>query len=304
MTDIWSREYWTRKGDVDLFLFRKRVGAPKAGDDPLPVLFLVHGSSFCGPSGFDLQVPGKPGYSLMEHFAGLGFDVWTLDHEGYGHSSRTAGNSDIASGAEDLRAGVDVVEGETGLASYAFYGSSSGALRAALFAERHPGYVERLILDAFVWTGEGSPTLIKRAESLESFRNNNTRPVDRAFFHSIFTRDKPGTSEDGVADALADAELRYGDTMPTGTYLDMCAHLPVNDPHRIECPVLVVRGEHDGIATEEDLSAFFEALPNRDKQFVIIPGQAHVSYLGVNRARFRHVVHAFLTTPARVDGEH
>lgn len=304
MTDIWSREYWTRKGDVDLFLFRKRVGAPKAGDDPLPVLFLVHGSSFCGPSGFDLQVPGKPGYSLMEHFAGLGFDVWTLDHEGYGRSSRTAGNSDIASGAEDLRAGVDVVEGETGLASYAFYGSSSGALRAALFAERHPGYVERLILDAFVWTGEGSPTLIKRAESLESFRNNNTRPVDRAFFHSIFTRDKPGTSEDGVADALADAELRYGDTMPTGTYLDMCAHLPVNDPHRIECPVLVVRGEHDGIATEEDLSAFFEALPNRDKQFVIIPGQAHVSYLGVNRARFRHVVHAFLTTPARVDGEH
>lgn len=304
MTDIWSREYWTRKGDVDLFLFRKRVGAPKAGDDPLPVLFLVHGSSFCGPSGFDLQVPGKPGYSLMEHFAGLGFDVWTLDHEGYGHSSRTAGNSDIASGAEDLRAGVDVVEGETGLASYAFYGSSSGALRAALFAERHPGYVERLILDAFVWTGEGSPTLIKRAESLESFRNNNTRPVDRAFFHSIFTRDKPGTSEDGVADALADAELRYGDTMPTGTYLDMCAHLPVNDPHRIECPVLVVRGEHDGIATEEDLSAFFEALPNRDKQFVIIPGQAHVSYLGVNRARFRHVVHAFLTLPARVDGEH
>lgn len=304
MTEIWSREYWTRKGDVDLFLFRKRVGAPKAGDDPLPVLFLVHGSSFCGPSGFDLQVPGKPGYSLMEHFAGLGFDVWTLDHEGYGHSSRTAGNSDIASGAEDLRAGVDVVEGETGLASYAFYGSSSGALRAALFAERHPGYVERLILDAFVWTGEGSPTLIKRAESLESFRNNNTRPVDRAFFHSIFTRDKPGTSEDGVADALADAELRYGDTMPTGTYLDMCAHLPVNDPHRIECPVLVVRGEHDGIATEEDLSAFFEALPNRDKQFVIIPGQAHVSYLGVNRARFRHVVHAFLTTPARVDGEH
>ena len=304
MTEIWSREYWTRKGDVDLFLFRKRVGAPKAGDDPLPVLFLVHGSSFCGPSGFDLQVPGKPGYSLMEHFAGLGFDVWTLDHEGYGRSSRTAGNSDIASGAEDLRAGVDVVEGETGLGRYAFYGSSSGALRAALFAERHPGYVERLILDAFVWTGEGSPTLIKRAESLESFRNNNTRPVDRAFFHSIFTRDKPGTSEDGVADALADAELRYGDTMPTGTYLDMCAHLPVNDPHRIECPVLVVRGEHDGIATEEDLSAFFEALPNRDKQFVIIPGQAHVSYLGVNRARFRHVVHAFLTTPARVDGEH
>ncbi len=301
MTDIWSGEYQAKKGDVDLFMFRKRVGAPKAGEDPLPVLFLVHGSSFCGRSGFDLEVPGKPGYSLMEHFAGRGFDVWTLDHEGYGRSSRTAGNSDIASGAEDLRSGVEVVERETGLSRYAFYGSSSGALRAALFAERHPGYVERLILDALVWTGKDAPTLVKRAESLAYFRNNNTRPVDRAFFHSIFTRDKPGTSEDGVADALADAELALCDQVPTGTYLDMCAHLPVCDPAKIRCPVLIVRGEHDGIATEEDLLAYYRVLPNLDKQFVIIPGQAHVSYLGLNRARFRHVVHQFLTLPERVD---
>jgi pimeloyl-ACP methyl ester carboxylesterase len=302
MTDMWSAEYRAKKGDVELFMFRKRVGEPKAGEDPLPVLFLVHGSSFSGPSCFDLDVPGKPGYSLMEHFARLGFDVWTLDHEGYGRSSRTTGNSDIASGADDLRAGVEVVERETGLTGYAFYGASSGALRAALFAERHPEYVERLILDAFVWTGKDSPTLFKRAENLESFRASNSRPVDRAFFHSIFTRDRPGTSEDGVADALADVELQYGDTMPTGTYLDMCAHLPINDPHRIKCPVLIVRGEHDGIATEEDLFAFYRELPSRDKQFVIIPGQAHVSHLGINRDRFRHVVHRFLILPERVDG--
>ncbi len=303
MSEFWSGEYRAKKGDVALYMFRKRKTAPAAGADPLPVFLLLHGSSFSGPSGFDLHVPGKPGYSLMEHFAGLGFDVWTLDHEGYGRSDGAGGNSDIASGADDLRAGMDVVQQETGQTSYAFYGSSSGALRAALFAEKHPQFVDRLILDAFVWTGKDAPTLIKRAENLDYFRTNDSRPVDRDFFHSIFTRDKPGTSEDGVADALADAELRYGDTMPTGTYLDMCAHLPVNDPHRIECPVLVVRGEHDGIATEEDLFAFFKALPNRDKQFVIIPGQAHVSYLGMNRARFRHVVHEFLTMPARVDGQ-
>ena len=130
-----------------------------------------------------------PGYSLMEHFAGLGFDVWTLDHEGYGRSDDAGGNSDIASGADDLRAGMDVVEHETGQTSYAFYGSSSGALRAALFAEKHPQYVERLILDAFVWTGKDAPTLIKRAENLDYFRTNDSRPVDRDFFHSIFTSD-------------------------------------------------------------------------------------------------------------------
>ena len=145
------------------------------------------------------------------------------------------------------------------------------------------------------------PTLIKRSENLEFFRTHNTRPVDRTFFDSIFTRDKPGTSEEGVSDALADADLKHGDSVPTGTYLDMCANLPVCDPTKIQCPVLIVRGEHDGIATEQDLLAYYEALPNKDKQFTIIPGMAHVSYLGLNRTRFWHVVDSFLTIPDRVD---
>src|SRR5262245_35652420 len=42
---IWSAEYWAKKGDVALNLWRKRASAPRAGEPPLPVLFLVHGSS-------------------------------------------------------------------------------------------------------------------------------------------------------------------------------------------------------------------------------------------------------------------
>ncbi len=43
--EIWSSEYWAKKGDVPLWMFRKRVGAPKAGEPSRPVLFFVHGSS-------------------------------------------------------------------------------------------------------------------------------------------------------------------------------------------------------------------------------------------------------------------
>jgi len=89
MTDIWSGEYWAHKGDVQLFMYRKRVGAPVAGEETKPVLFLVHGSSFSGPSAFDLQVPGRDDYSLMDHFAEVGFDVWTIGHEGCGRSGRS-----------------------------------------------------------------------------------------------------------------------------------------------------------------------------------------------------------------------
>jgi pimeloyl-ACP methyl ester carboxylesterase len=128
------------------------------------------------------------------------------------------------------------------------------------------------------------------------------RPVDREFFRSIFTRDKPGTSEDGIADALADAELPICSEVPTGTYYDMCANLPVCDPEKIRCLVLIVRGEHDGIATEADLLAYYDKLACADKQFVVIPGQAHVSFLGRDRARFLHVVRNFLAMPERRDG--
>ena len=300
MSNIQSFEYWTRKGDVKLYLYRKRR-EPDSDKEPLPVLFLVHGSSFCGRSGFDMQPPGRDDYSLMDEFANRGFDVWTMDHEGYGRSSRTDGNSNIAEGVEDLKAGTAVVEKETDLRRFAFYGQSSGALRAAAFAAACPERASHLVLDAFVWTGEGAPTLIKRREKLDEWRSSNVRKIDVAFFHSIFNRDKPGLSEAFVPDLLAESELAYGDTVPTGTYLDMCAHLPLVDPEEIDCPVQIIRGEHDGIATEEDLLGFFKALPNKDKQFIILPGQAHVAPLGVNRRRFWHVMDSFLTMPVRVD---
>jgi len=119
---------------------------------------------------------------------------------------------------------------------------------------------------------------------------------------SIFTRDKPGTSDAAIAEVLADKELPFGDTVPTGTYLDMTANLPVVDPLKVKAPVLLIRGEYDGIATNQDLLNFFAKLPNGDRQFVILPGMAHSLVLGLNHEEFAHTMRAFLEMPARVDG--
>jgi alpha-beta hydrolase superfamily lysophospholipase len=111
---------------------------------------------------------------------------------------------------------------------------------------------------------------------------------------SIFTRDKPGTADPAVGEALANAELPLGDSVPTGTYLDMSANLPVVDPLKVHAPVLLVRGEYDGIATEQDLINFFTKLPNRDRQLVVLPGMAHSVVLGLNRDQLWHVMKGFL----------
>jgi pimeloyl-ACP methyl ester carboxylesterase len=297
--EIWSSEYWAKKNDVPLWMFRKRVGAPKAGEPPRPVLFLVHGSSLDSRC-FDLTAPGHGEYSMMDAFARHGFDVWTMDHENYGKSGRTSGNSDIASGAEDLKVAADVVVRETGHQKFHVFGESSGALRAGVFAMAQPQRVDRLVLAAFTYKGEGSPTLTKRAEQLEFYRTHNMRKRDREMILSIFTRDKPGTTDPAIGAALAEVELKFGDQVPTGTYLDMTANLPVVDPKKVLSPVLVLRGEYDGIATVADLEDFYNQLPNGDRQFVILPGTAHSLLFAINRQLFWHVVHSFLTMPAPV----
>ncbi len=296
-SEIWSSEYWAKKGDVPLWMYRKRLGAPKPGEPSRPVIFFVHGSSVSSRV-FDLNVPGHGEYSVMNEFARYGFDCWTMDHENYGKSGRTSGNADIASGVEDLKAAAEVVTRETGRSKFHFLGESSGALRAGAYAMAQPERADRLVFAAFTYKGEGSPTLTKRAEQLAYYRSHNMRKRDRDMIRSIATRDKPGTSEAAAVEALADAEMQFGDQVPTGTYLDMTANLPVVKPDRVLSPVLLVRGEYDGIATVADLEEFFNLLPNGDRQFVILPGTAHSVTLATNRQLFWHVTRAFLTMPA------
>jgi pimeloyl-ACP methyl ester carboxylesterase len=268
---IRGEEHWTDNGpDVRLFLWNKCTGDPAK---TVGTILFVHGSSMASQPTFDLQVPGRSDSSAMDWFARRGYDTWCVDMEGYGRSTKTRNNNaSISQGADDCFAAATYIQSLRGKRPLLVYGISSGALRAALFAERHPDMVGRLALDAMVWTGEGSPTLADRRKRLPEYRSKNRRPIDRAFVHSIFTRDHPGTADDAVVNAFADAILKLDDSVPTGTYVDMCANLPVCDPTKIKAATLIMRGEHDGIASFADLVKFFEKLPNPDKQFAVMPG--------------------------------
>ncbi len=294
-----GREHWIEKeGGVRLFCWQKerRGDAAHAG-----TILFVHGSSMASQPTFDLSVPGRPDSSAMDWFATRGFDVWTMDNEGYGRSSKHRPiNCDIDNGAADLAAGSEYILSRSRDPKLLVYGISSGALKAALFAQNHPERVARLALDAFVWTGEGSPTLIERAKRLPEFRKMLRRPIDRAFVFSIFNRDHPGTADDATIDAFADAILTLDDSMPTGTYVDMTSRLPLVDPAKLDMPVIVMRGEYDGIASEADLLAFFARLPNMDKQFAFMRGISHASFQQKNYRLVYHLLHAFFTEPAIV----
>src|SRR5438105_7705947 len=298
-TAIRSEEHWTDKGsDVRLFLWEKYAGDPSG---PAGRILFVHGSSMASQPTFDLHVPGRTDSSAMDWFAARGFDCWCVDMEGYGRSTKDRdNNAPIAQGAEDCFAAATYIQKLRGKRPLLVYGISSGALRAALFAERHPEMVGRLALDAMVWTGEGSPTLAERSKRLPEFRAKNRRPIDRKFVRSIFERDHPGTADDAVIEAFADAILALDDSVPTGTYVDMCANLPVCDPEKIKAATLIMRGEYDGIASMDDLLKFFSRLPNPDKTFAVMPGIAHASFHRKNYMICYRILESFFSQPAPI----
>jgi pimeloyl-ACP methyl ester carboxylesterase len=288
-------EHWTHKGDIRLFLWNKPANSqvPKVG-----TILFVHGSSMASQPTFDLSVPGRPHSSVMDWFAERGFDTWCMDNEGYGRSDKSRPiNFDIANGAEDLAAGSEYILKTTGAQKLMVYGISSGALKAALFAQHHPERIAKLALDAFVWTGEGSPTLADRKKKLPEFLAKNTRPIDHAFVHSIFNRDHGACADEATKDAFADAILTLDSAMPTGTYVDMCSKLPLIDPAKVTSPTLIMRGEYDGIASLDDLLNFYKLLPSRSKQFSIMEGISHASFQQKNYLMVYQILHSFFSQP-------
>jgi pimeloyl-ACP methyl ester carboxylesterase len=297
-TTVQSQDHWSENDGTRLFLREKYMGDPA---DCKGIILFVHGSSMASTPTFDLQVEGRPNSSAMEYFARLGYNTWCVDMEGYGRSTKDrSNNSDIATGARNCAQAAEYIASVRGNTPLHLYGISSGALRAALFAQNHPNRVGRLALDAFVYTGKGSPTLADRTKKLPQFKASVTRPIDRKFVHGIFERDHPGTADPRVVDRFADEILALDSEMPNGTYVDMCQNLPVVDPAKILAPTIVMRGEYDGIASLEDLLDFYVKLPNTDKQFAIMPGIAHASFQQKNYMMVYHILRSFLEQPEPV----
>lgn len=296
MAGVTGREHWTEIRAQNLFLWEK----PSVTGESRGTILFVHGSSMASQPTFDLRVDAVPEASVMDWFSARGFHTWCFDCRGYGRSDKPDEQlATIAEGAEDAAAASAYIM-ERGSGPVHVYGISSGALRAALFAQNHPDRVARLALDAMVWTGEGSPTLERRRKRLEQWRGSTRRPIDRDFLLSIFNRDHPGTVDERFVDPFVEQVLALDDSVPNGTYIDMCADLPVVDPERITSPTLIMRGEYDGIAGLDDLLAFFRRLPNADREFSMIPGIAHATFTQKNFLMAYHILHSFLTRPQPV----
>jgi len=242
------------------------------------VVLLAHGAGTPGRIPFDLQVPDKPGvtYSLMDYLAGQGFDVFTVEYQNYGHSEQHPCGLCVTTqvAANDVGAVVDYIRKLRGVDKVHLLGWSWGTNVTGLFTMQHPEKVKRLVLYAPpVWTeprGQ-APTAEFRAVTPDNARG-------------MF---EPDASEAVVVDAWVKEVAQWGAKAPNGVMLDLNTKMPLTDPKKIPAPTMIIIGDLDRLTpiNQPNLPVFFAALPNTDKQLVIVPGAGHA--LVVQKPRMR-----------------
>ena len=285
-------EHWVEQSGIRLYVWEKYVESPANKK----VIVLAHGSATAGKESFDLQVTGKPSYSLMDFLAREGFDVFALDTRGFGRSTHPAGHITTREASEDLGAVVDHILKLRGVEKVYLLGWSWGTQYAGMFMMSQPQKVERYI--SYAQMHLDSPDLARRRPRVEAFRKDPYISIPEAGWKPRFTSMTPAEVNDPeVVDAYARAAAQIELKSATGPQLDMVTIMPMINPRLMPVPTLIIHGQYDDVADLEGLLPFFRQLPNPYKRYIVIPDAGHMMHLQKGHRLFQHEVAAFFKGP-------
>ena len=291
---IIGREHWLEHGELKLYLWEKYQG-DTCGK---PVVVLAHGSATAGRESFDLQVPGKPSYSLMDYLAKEGFDVFAPDIRGFGRSTKPDGHMNSGEACADLDAVVNYIIALRGVKKVHLLVWSWGSQYGGMFVMAHPEKVARYI--SYAQMHVDSPDLVKRRPKIDMFRNTPYVTISKQGWKPRFFSMTPESVNDGeVIEAYAAAAAEIELKTPTGPQLDMVRIMPMVNARFFTVPTMVIHGEYDDVADLAGLFPFFAQLPNPDKRYVIVPDAGHMMHLQEGHRRFQYEVRCFLQAESR-----
>jgi len=287
---VTGAEHWVDNGKIRLYVWEKYAGSPAAK----PVVILCHGSATAGKESFDLEVPGKPDYSLMNVLAQSGFDVFAPDVTGFGRSTHPEGHMTTMEASQDLNAVVDYVLKLRGVKKVNLLGWSWGTQYGGMFVMAHPEKVEKYITYAQMHVN--SPDIAKRRPRVDVFRKNAYISIPEAGWKPRFYSMTPAEANDtAVVDAYAKAAVQVETKSPTGPQLDMVTIMPMINPRLMPVPTMIIHGQYDDVADLEGLLPFFRGLPNPAKQYVVVPDAGHMMHLQKGHRAFQHHVIGFFS---------
>jgi len=289
---VQKREAYVMRDGLRIYLWEKyREDQEQSFSRTGKVALLVHGGTRSGRSIYDLQIRD---YSLMDFLAQNGYDVWAIDIHGYGHSDKTAKDwIDSHSAAADIAAAVEYITKLRGVAKINLLGCSAGTQRTGVFVMEHPDKVAKWVFHAGFWKG----TAEFREFNRKRIENGGQplpryRPTTEADFRSDFVE---GQFEEDVVEESVKVGLKMDPQRPN-IFVEY-KNLPILDPARITVPTMIIHGEKDFAAKEEDLLPFYSQLATHDKSYVLLPDGGHMLMLEKDHRRFQHEVLSFFDRP-------
>ncbi|MDR3563882.1 MAG: alpha/beta hydrolase [Negativicutes bacterium] len=286
--DLVGTEHWVQNSGINIYVWEKCQGSSYGK----PVVVLAHGSATAGRESFDLQVPGKPSYSLMDFLAEQGFDVFALDTRGFGRSTHPEGLMTTAQASEDLNATVEYILKMRNTSKINLLAWSWGTQYGGMYVMAHPDKVMKYV--SYAQMHVNSPDIAKRRPRVEIFRANPYLVIPEAAWKPRFYSMTPTTANDvDVIDAYAKAAVQVETRTATGPQLDMVTILPMVNPRLIPVPMMIIHGQYDDVADVDGLLPFFQQLPNPNKRYVIIPDAGHMMHLQKGHLLFQQEVASF-----------
>ncbi|HYV66959.1 MAG TPA: alpha/beta fold hydrolase [Myxococcales bacterium] len=285
-------EHWVDREGIKLYVWEKYASSPSGKG----LIVLAHGSATAGKESFDLQVPGKPTYSLMDFLAHEGFDVFALDTRGFGRSTHPEAHITTQEASEDLNAVVDYVLKLRGAKRIDLLGWSWGTQYGGMFVASHPEKVEKYV--SYAQMHMDSPDIAKRRPRVDAFRKNPYVTIAEAGWKPRFASLTPADANDPeVVDAYAKAAAQVERKTATGPQLDMVTIMPMVNPRLIATPTMLIHGQYDDVADLDGLLPFFRQLPNPYKKYVVVPNAGHMMHLQKGHLLFQREVAAFFKEP-------
>jgi len=283
--DVAGKEHWLEQAEVSIYLWEKFVADPTGK----PVVVLAHGSATAGRESFDLQVPGKPSYSLMDHMARQGFDVFAPDIRGWGRSSRPEGHVSTQDAYDDLNAVVDHIIRLREVRKVHLLGWSWGTQYAGMLVMSHPGKVARYV--SYAQMRVDSPDIASRRPKIEFFRKNPYITIpEQGWKRRFYSMTPDSVNDPQVVDTFAKVACQVETKTPTGPQLDMVSIMPLIHARLVPVPTMIIHGEYDDVADLQGLFSFFRELPNPDKKYVVVPRAGHMMHLQEGHKRFQYEV--------------
>lgn len=300
-----------RDPGIQLHLRNKHPAGVDRFDSRKIVLF-VHGATYPGESGFDVNLPGG---SWLEFAAKRGFDAYLVDIRGYGRSTRPAlmnqppaahpPFADTADAVKDIGAAVEFILQRRGATKLNLVGWSWGTATTGTYTASNNDKVEKLVLyaplgpikEAAPISGGGAYRTVQR----EAARNRTIRGIaenrvdeisPRAWFDQVFDAIL-ATDPAGAAQNPPVVRAPNGVIKDIGEYWSKGKS--TYDPAELRVPTLLIVAEWDQdtpVYMAQELFAKMKNSPN--KRLTILGEGTHFIVQEKHRMKLIGQVQQFL----------